>query len=254
MSKTLPQTNDSLLEAKLQDAAKLCSSNNRPHFIGFLDEREAELTERIMKKSAFKNYMLWGGQEASERVVFGAFPDYMEPDTSAFPIVPITATFRTGDTLSHRDFLGALMAAGINRDTLGDLLVEEGRCVLFVKAEIAEYVLQQITKIGRVGVKLEKGMREPLPQGRKFSPFSAVVASSRLDCIVAAAISTSREKASTLIESGAVLLNHVETTSVSVTVHDGDKLSIRGKGRFVLDQIGPVTKKGRLSIAGRKYI
>ncbi|HEX3038285.1 MAG TPA: YlmH/Sll1252 family protein [Oscillospiraceae bacterium] len=254
MSKPLSQTNDSLLEAKLQDAVQLCISHNRAHFIGFLDEREAEFAKKIMLKSAFKNYMLWGGHDASERVVFGAFPDYMVPDDTAFPIVPITATFRNSDTLSHRDFLGALMSAGVNRDTLGDLLVEEGRCVLFVKAEVVEFILLQTTKIGRVGVKLVKGMQEPLPQGRNFAPFTAVVASSRLDCIVAAAVSTSREKASAMITAGTVMLNHVETTSVSAVVHDGDKLSVRGKGRFVLDQIGPVTKKGRLSIAGRKYI
>ena len=254
MSKPISQTNDSLLEAKLQDAVQLCLFNNRAHFIGFLDEREAEFAKKVMSKSAFKNYMFWGGHDASERVVFGAFPDYMAPEESSFPIMPITATFRNNDTLSHRDFLGALMSAGVNRDTLGDLLVEEGRCVLFVKAEVAEFILLQITKIGRVGVKLVKGMQEPLPQGKNFATFTDVVASARLDCMVAAAISTSREKASAMITAGMVMLNHVETVSVSAVVHDGDKLSVRGKGRFVLDQIGPVTKKGRLSIAGRKYI
>lgn len=254
MHKSLTQTNSSLLQAKLDDAVQLCISHNRPHFVGFLDECEAVFAQTVMQKSAFKNYMLWGGYEASERVVFGTFPDFISPDYETFPIIPITATFRNSDILSHRDFLGALMSAGINRDTLGDLLVEEGRCVMFVKAEIAPFVLSQITKIGGVGVKLIKGVHQPLPQGSDFAYFSAVVASSRLDCLVAAAVPTSREKASAMIAAGMVMVNHVEVISISVAVHAGDKLSIRGKGRFILDQIGPVTKKGRLSIAGRKYI
>lgn len=245
---------DEVLEAKLRDALRLAQSGGRPRFVGFLDERQAASAQKLMDHLCFKNYMLWGGHENSERVVFGAFPDYMTPDDTNFPIVPITAAFRSSDTLSHRDFLGALMSAGVNRDTLGDLLVEEGRCVMFVKAEVADFILLQIAKIGGVGVKLTKGMQEPLPQGRNFAPFTAVVASSRLDCIVAAAVCTSREKASEMITAGLVMLNHMVTTSVSAVVHDGDKLSVRGKGRFVLDQIGPVTKKGRLSIAGRKYI
>ena len=29
--------------------------------------------------------------------------------------------------LSHRDFLGAILALGLERETLGDILVEEGR-------------------------------------------------------------------------------------------------------------------------------
>lgn len=254
MSKSLPNSDDSILEAKLQDAVELCFTKNRAHFVGFLDEREAVLAQEIMKRCSCKNYMLWGGYEASERVVFGVFPDYMAPESAAFPIMPLTAVFRECDTLTHRDFLGALMNAGIQRDTLGDILVEAGRCVLFTKPEIAQYLLLQITKIGRVGVKLTEGMQEPLPQGRNFAPFSAVVASSRLDCIVAAAAGTSREKAGALITVGTVMLNHKEETSVFANVHDGDKISIRGKGRFILDRIGPVTKKGRLSIAGRKYI
>jgi RNA-binding protein YlmH len=253
-SSSSSNSDDSILEAKLQDAVELCYSNNCAYFVGFLDEREAALTKEIMKRCGFENYMLWGGYEASERVVFGVFPDYMTPDTTAFPITPLTALFRKSDILSHRDFLGALMGAGIERDTLGDILVEEGRCVLFIRPEIAQYILLQITKIGRVGVKLTQGMQEPLPQGQIFAPLSAVVASSRLDCMVAALTCISREKASALITAGSVMLNHKEETSVSANVHDGDKLSIRGKGRFILDRIGPDTKKGRLSIAGRKYI
>ena len=81
-----------------------------------------------------------------------------------------------------------------------------------------------------------------------------MIASARLDCAVAAALGTSREKASAIIRSGLVMLNHEETDSVSLAVGDGDIISIRGKGRFILDSVGPPTKKGRLKLAGRKYI
>ena len=98
------------------------------------------------------------------------------------------------------------------------------------------------------------GVTGPLPQAGNFEDFSAVVASARLDCIVAATIGTSREKSSELIRTGLVMLNHEVNTSVSAAVEQGSKVSVRGKGRFVFDRLGPVTKKGRLSIAGRKYI
>jgi RNA-binding protein YlmH len=245
---------DAVLEAKLRDAVRLAQSGGCPHFVGFLDERQAVAAQNLMANIVFKNYMLWGGHDDSERVVFGAFPDFIEPDASLFPVTAVTAAFRHCDTLSHRDFLGALLANGIVRETLGDILVGEGRCVLFTRSEITDFILSQTEKIGRVGVQLIKGASEPLPLGGNFEDFSTVVASARLDCIVAAAVGISREKASELISSGFVMLNHEVNTSVSAAVAQDSKFSVRGKGRFILDRLGPVTKKGRLSIAGRKYI
>ncbi len=243
---------DGVLEAKLFDAVRLAQSS--PRFVGFLDERQAVFAQKLMEHIPFKNYMLWGGYDGSERVVFGAFPDFQQPDASAFPLVPITALFRSVDVLSHRDFLGALLANGIVRETIGDILVEEGRCVIFVRGEISDFVLSQTVKIGRAGVKLSQGASEPLPQRSSFEAFSAVVASARLDCMVSAALGTSREKASDMIRAGLVMLNHEINTSVSALVAQGGKLSVRGKGRFIVDRIGPQTKKGRLCVAGRKYI
>ena len=71
--------------------------------------------------------------------------------------------------------------------------------------------------------------------------------------MVAAALRISREKAARLVESGGVLLGGVQIMSVSAAVKDGDRLSVRGKGRFILDQIGPETKRGRVNLSGRKY-
>ena len=247
-------SDDAVLEARLRDAVRLAQSGGHPRFVGFLDERQAAATKKLMLNIIFENYMFWGGHDSSERVVFGAFPDFLEPDAAAFPITAVTAVFRPCDSLSHRDFMGALLANGIVRETLGDILVDEGRCVLFLRNEITDFVLSQTEKIGRVGVNMTVGATQPLPEGGNFEDFSTVVASARLDCIVAAVIGSSREKSSALISAGLVTLNHETNTSVSASVAQGSKFSVRGKGRFVIDRLGPVTKKGRLSIAGRKYI
>ena len=251
---TSGKVEEALLESRLTDAARLSEERCFAHFVGFLDERQALVAEKCMKKQGFKNYMLWGGYDGSERVVFGAFPDFIAPDPEEYPVIPVTVQYRTCDVLTHRDFLGALMAEGIKRETIGDILVGEGRCVMFVREEIVEYLLSGVQKIGRVGVRLSRGYEGSLPEGRKFSEFSSVIASARLDCAVAAALGTSREKASGYISAGLVMLNHEEAFSCSAEIKDGDKLSVRGKGRFLLDQVGPPTKKGRLKLSGRKYI
>ena len=57
-----------------------------------------------------------------------------------------------------------------------------------------------------------------------------------------------------MISGGFVSINHLETLSAAARVHDGDVISIRRCGRFIIDALGPKTKKGRLSIRCRKYI
>ena len=243
---------DEWLKARIGDA--FSQGERRPSFVGFLDEREAAVAERIARSFRREGWMFWGGYEGSERKIFGVFPDYMEPDLSYFPITAITIRFRPCDRLDHRDFLGALLGVGLQRATIGDILPEEGRCVCFVREENAGFLLSQVEKIGRVGVRLSEGFTDPLPQGRGFSEFQGVIASSRLDCVLAAAVGQSREKASRLIEAGMVMKNHELVLSLSEPIQEGDKLSVRGKGRYIIDRLGPVTKKGRMGIAGRKYL
>lgn len=254
MTKQLLQKDDALLKAMVQDAVQLCDRRGKPAFVGFLDEREQVFVRNLMESARIENYMLWGGYDGAERVVFGAFSAYDTMTASAFPLTPVTVTFREQDVLSHRDFLGALMALGIERSTVGDILVESGRCVLFLREELVPYVQTQITKIGAVGVRVTEGAEEPYPVGRRFQSFSAVVSSLRADCIVAACTGLSREKTKTWITSGLVTINYVECQSPSVLLSAGDKIAIRGKGKFCLEQIGGLTRKGRIGIEVKKYL
>lgn len=221
--------------------------------MGFLDEGEAAVCETALKKSREANWIFWGGYEEAERKLLGLFPDYMEPREEEFPLVPLTFLFREADSLSHRDFLGSFMALGIERDVIGDILAGQGRCVAFIRREMESYFLQNLKKIGRTGVRVTSGMEVELPCQREFEILSGVVASQRLDCLVAFLCRTSREKASSMIAAGLVMRNHKETLSVSEQLKEGDSLSVRKHGKFIIDRLGPLTSKGRLSVQCRKY-
>ena len=241
-----------LLEARLADCVRL--GEKRPAFLGFLELSERAEAEAYLRRTRAENWCFFGGWEDAERVMLGVFPDYLEADASLFPLLGLTVRFRKQDTLSHRDVLGSFMAQGVVRASVGDILVEAGRAVLFVKTELAPHFLSQIEKIGRVGVQVSEGFETPLPAAHKFQPVGGVVASERLDCLVALLAGTSREKAAQMIAGGLVSVNHSETLSASARVASGDVISIRRCGRFIVDALGPKTKKGRLSIQCRKYI
>lgn len=81
-----------------------------------------------------------------------------------------------------------------------------------------------------------------------------VCASARLDAVVGAAAHLSRQEAARLINGGGVKLNFRELTDVSKTVKEGDMISVKGSGRFILSEVGNETRKGRIHIVLNKYI
>lgn len=244
---------NSLLVSRINDAVRLSETAATPKFVGFLRPEEgAEILNTVKLQGG--RYSFFGGFVGAERVYFGAFPDWCEPDDGYFPISALTFKFRECDLLSHRNFLGTFMSLGITRETVGDILIEKGRAVAFFSSDIASFVKTQITKISGAGVTVTEGFSEPLPGHTGFSDFSDTVASARLDCVVAALIGGSRSKAADLIEQKLVLLNSVCCDKTVKTVKNGDSVTVRSKGKFIIDSIDGKTKKDRLILKAKKYI
>ena len=237
---------DKLFISKLDDAAFLAQKRQKPYFFSFLSEAEQAIAKQYLKSIGFDSFGCFGGYEDSERKVLCL--DYYEDDPE-YPVSALEFKFRPADKLTHRDFLGALMSLGIERETVGDILVEDGRCVVFVKSEIADYIKTQITKIGRAGVKVSDADIDSLPKGRGVEEKFAVVSSLRLDNIVAAVSGLSREKSKNLILSGNVTLNFFECTNISKPVCEGDTVTVRGKGKYVINGVMGETKKHRIRIS-----
>lgn len=234
-----------LFNSKLDDAVYLCEKRHSPYFFSFLTEEEQAYAEQHLNSVHFTNYSFFGGSDTSERRVLGLFYD----EQTDFPVDAILFTFRKTDKLTHRDFLGSLMSLGIERETVGDILVGDGRAVVFVKSEIKEYIMSQISKVGKVGVTLSDADGSALPQGRGVEEKEYTVSSMRLDNIVSAVSGLSREKAKNLILSGSVSVNHLPCQKISCNTEQGDKLTIRGKGKFEISGVLGKTKKHRIRIS-----
>ncbi len=237
--------------ARVEDTVRQCVNTDKPKFLGFLTESETGKAAEILKSLGAK-YSFFGGFPEAVRVMLCCKPYWC--DEVDFPIVPITATFRNQDVLTHRDILGALMGLGIKREAVGDILIEKGRSVFFVTEEISEFVLNEFTKAGRVGIKLKVGADFPLPEMSELAFFRETVSSCRLDCIVAAIIKCSRNKAAELITEGLVSINSVPCSKVTKTLVAGDKVTVRGKGKFTIVSCDTLSKKGRMILEYSKYM
>lgn len=159
------------------------------------------------------------------------------------------------ESLSHRDWLGAVMGLGLKRETVGDICFFEGEAYMFCDEPAAKFLSGELTYAGRDKVRAEIC---PLPEGfvieNKFEEIYQTVASPRLDGVVRALLSISRDAAAALVESGSVELNYFTEERVDAKISNGDILSVRGYGKFVVDSADTLTKKGRYRLAARKYI
>lgn len=163
----------------------------------------------------------YGGYDGAARTVCGFLNGtYAEetPYEEVFPVRAVTFSFRERDKLSHRDILGAILAAGLQRSVVGDVLVAEEYAVVFC-LDTAEDIIADLVKIGKAGVRAERGVTRELPAAR-FERIDAAVSSLRLDCIVGACTNISREKSASLIKSGQVSADFSVCLDVSGTVKE----------------------------------
>ncbi len=239
--------NDRLFYSRLDDAVNLCYTRQKPYFFSFLSERKQAIAEKYLKSICFENYLFYGGFEGCKRKVLGLFHE--STDKSVFPVSAIVFRFSKFEALTHRDFLGALMSLGIERETVGDILIEDGRCVVFIKSELKDFVESQISKIGRTGVKIAEFSPSDLPKGRGYEENHYTVSSLRLDNIVAAVTGLSREKTKNLILSGNVSADFVSAQNISMILNENTVFTIKGKGKYILNSVLGETRKGRIRIS-----
>jgi len=151
--------------------------------------------------------------------------------------------------LAHSDALGALMALGIKRSKLGDIVVYDGGFQVVVDSSLSDYFLQNVDKIGRAGVKVKKiSFEEAKVNVPNKRAVSGTVKSVRLDSIIALCFSLSRSESQKLIESELVKVNHGVVNRTDYVIKIGDLISVRGHGRFVVEEILGVTKKDRIRV------
>ena len=245
---------DKLLISRAEDTLRIAESRYTTKTLGFLNPRERILIEKTVRGDMDMTAVFDGGYSDAERTLFVCYPEYFVPDRNEY-ICLLEITGRDINSLSHRDFLGSLMGLGIVRENIGDILVLENHTLVFVKPDIADYIIQNLTKIGRCGISVSKVDTETvvIPQ-RPVKDINGTVSALRLDSVASVGAGISRTKAVDLIKAGLVTVNWEITDNISLTIKEGDILSIRGFGRMKLSKIGGLTRKNRYFITVSRYI
>ena len=247
---------DKLLLAKLWDKINAGIRRNIPANTCFLSPRELELARYLFGEA--EGLYAFGGYGEAERKMLVFLPDYLDACSlyqEDSPVVCLRAAFFHGDSLSHRDFLGALMGAGIGRETVGDICVGTDSCDFFVTAEIAPYILQNFTSAGRTRLHLsqiplsEASIPEP-----EVKEIRDTLASLRLDSVISSGFRIGRSLAAQYVAAGKAAIDGLPCEKPDKSVGEGAKISVRGLGKIKLSQINGRTKKDRISVVIHRYV
>ena len=247
---------DRLLLAKLWDKINAGLRRSIPANTAFLSPRELEMAQFLF--GDVPGLYAFGGYEDAERKMLVYLPDYLEEDAlweEDSPAKCLRAEFFEGDPLSHRDFLGALMGAGIARETVGDICVGKGCCDFFVTAEIAPYILQNFSSAGRTKLHIAQiplwDAQIPEPEVREIRD---TLASLRLDSVISSGFRIGRSLASQYVSAGKAAIDGLPCEKPDRTVAEGSKISVRGLGKIKLVSIHGKTKKDRISVTIHRYM
>ncbi|OON94109.1 MAG: hypothetical protein ATN31_00665 [Candidatus Epulonipiscioides saccharophilum] len=223
----------------------------------FTDFYEKEWIHAILDKHKYPitdNFHLLGGYSTANRVVVCISP-YEGPIDNPISILRIDIKTGFNKALTHRDFLGSILGLGIDRSKIGDIIVTDFGAYIFVIDEIAEYIRYNLTKISRykqIEISIINDDELDL-QPVEMTELFTVVTSLRFDVVLCSVFRISREKCNKLVKAERAKLNGITVTNNSTMVKEGDTFTLRGYGKFILANIGGLSKKNKTHILVKKF-
>lgn len=260
--KNYKNSEDKLLVAKMLDKIELCSKRNKIQNTDFLDERQKNILQKAIYRLELQNYIIFGGFQEADRNIIIFYPEKWTKEiveknyNIIMQVIEIILPNDLEGKYSHRDYLGGLMKLGLKREKIGDIIVWNNGAHIIVLNEVVPFLkehLSSLTRFQKSEISI-KSIEKLHPCSIQKEIIEIMVSSMRLDNIISELIKTSRAKAEQIIKEERVFINYEVETKDSKTLKIGDKITIRGKGKFeIKEQVGN-TKKGKYVLNIEKYI
>ena len=247
---------DKELEKRIEELAARCEKTSTVTSTGFLTMAEQMEVTAWAKRLADVKLHFDGGNAACERKCAFFLPYYVEEENfdPAEHIRAIKVTAYFGQP-THRDYMGAALGLGIRREWIGDFWVQGDTAYIFCLPTVEQLLTDELTKVGRYTVKaVPCPLADIQAPERKVKKMTFTVKSLRLDAVTAGMFGLSRTAAAELIRAGAANLNYVQCLHVDAPVGEGDVISLRGRGKGTVVNIGSKSRKDRTFIETEIYL
>ena len=239
-----------LCKKRLLDLSRQADIKGIVTFSDFLNLNELHIYH-INKAGFYTKSECFGGYDSAERQMIAFIPDALmyvwEYPVKCIHITPKYPKF--AEKLTHRDVLGALMHLDIERNRLGDILCFENDYYVFCDESIFPFIMAELQKIRHTMVDLsEETDYRRLQANIRFEEQYDMIASNRIDCIIAKAFHLSRSEAANYLTSEKVFINGKCITNCNQSCEDGSIISVRGKSRFIFENCNTISKKGKMRV------
>ena len=147
------------------------------------------------------------------------------------------------------------MKLGLERERFGDIIVFEDEAYIIVLNENTEYIkenLRHLTRLKKSNIEI-KNIAEIKVKPQEYEEIRIVISSERLDNFVAELARCSRKIAEEYILSEGVLVNNQLEIKNSKQIKLKDIITIRGKGKYIVDEFDGTNKKERRIYSIKKY-
>lgn len=241
---------DKFLQNRIRDLANRCYKNNMYTFTDFLSTADASAYYSIENELNFVEKTVWGGAEECERIVvrFGSEEQLGYEERFPITVLHISAIMKKfSDDLTHRDILGSLMNLGIEREVLGDIIICDKEIYVFCLDSIADYICDNLSRIKHTTVMCSVTDKVPEILQQEMVERTIQVQSERIDGIIAKVYNMSRSQCIPLFVEKKVFVNGRQCENNSYQLKAGDRVTVRGFGRFVFVEITGVSRKGKLN-------
>ncbi len=243
----------------INDLANNSFKKNVYTFTHFLSPSDQSEFAKFSTEFNFVEYSMFGGFQDSERKIlrFGSEASLGYSENYPIAIIRITPLLKKfSDVLTHRDFLGAILNLGLERDTVGDIIIKDNEAFVAVMDHVAEVIDRELSTVKHttVGTKIMSvsDYEESAPE-QEFIVMKETLSSERADLIISRVTRLARGKALELFRTGLVTVNGKTFENNSGVLKPGDIFSVRGYGKFIYDGCDHKSKKDKYVVTIRKY-
>lgn len=245
-----------LCRKRLIDLSRQAYRKNIVTFSSFLNLNEQNILHGTQKELDTRAE-LFGGYEKAERQMAAFIPDALCYEFD-YPVVcirvePLYPKF--AENLTHRDILGALMHLGIDRAKTGDIVCSDSCYYIFCEENIHEYIMNEFTKVRNTMIKLTPfDDMQSVNVAPRLKEQSEIIASNRIDAIIAKAYHLSRAEAAEYLRAEKVFINGKCITNCNQSCENHAVVSVRGMGRFLFETDNSLSKKGKLRVRFQMFL
>lgn len=222
----------------------------------FLNLNEKNIASRVLNSLKIQYKVIFANEFCEKSIIF-FIPDYMKDEIelknyiSCIKIEPKDMT-----KLKHKDFMGSIYNLGIKEEHIGDIFLNNKYGYVFITDGVKQYILDNLFNVSNQEVicsDISLDSDEVKNLKIDYLEKSYIIASRRIDVIVAEVYNLGRKETKDKIVAGDLCINSRVCINPAQEFNTGDIVSFRKCGKFKIGEEIRTTKSGNICICVYRY-